>query len=104
MNSSPLTYSELHSTYINNKQANVPSVHHWYEAKRPVWWFSFPSMQQARTNYSNSFPEWPPPNFDFKGWKKKLFQLVLGVLPARHLQHTFLTAWGFQNKIFMKTL
>ncbi|GFU50015.1 RNase H domain-containing protein [Trichonephila clavipes] len=30
-----LTYSELHSTYINNKQSTVPPAYHWYEAKRP---------------------------------------------------------------------
>ncbi|GFV49991.1 RNase H domain-containing protein [Trichonephila clavipes] len=29
MNSAPLTYSELHSTYINNKQSTVPPDHHW---------------------------------------------------------------------------
>ncbi|GFV36664.1 RNase H domain-containing protein [Trichonephila clavipes] len=28
INSTPLTYSELHSTYINNKQATVPPAHH----------------------------------------------------------------------------
>ncbi|GFV29771.1 RNase H domain-containing protein [Trichonephila clavipes] len=31
INSAPLTYSELHSTYINNKQSTVPPAHHWYE-------------------------------------------------------------------------
>ncbi|PRD34434.1 UNVERIFIED_CONTAM: hypothetical protein NCL1_14626 [Trichonephila clavipes] len=36
INSAALTYSELHSTYINNKQSTVPPAHHWYEAKRPV--------------------------------------------------------------------
>ncbi|GFX76714.1 gag-pol [Trichonephila clavipes] len=35
MNSAALTYSELHSTYINSKQTTVPPAHHWYEAKRP---------------------------------------------------------------------
>ncbi|GFW15610.1 RNase H domain-containing protein [Trichonephila clavipes] len=35
MNSAALTYSELHSTYIINKQSTVPPAHHWYEAKRP---------------------------------------------------------------------
>ncbi|GFX85588.1 RNase H domain-containing protein [Trichonephila clavipes] len=35
MNSDALTYSELHSTYINNKRSTVPPAHHWYEAKRP---------------------------------------------------------------------
>ncbi|GFY51467.1 RNase H domain-containing protein [Trichonephila inaurata madagascariensis] len=35
MNSAALTYSELHSTYINNKQSSVHPVHHKYEAKRP---------------------------------------------------------------------
>ncbi|GFV29756.1 uncharacterized protein TNCV_1925811 [Trichonephila clavipes] len=35
--SAPLTYSELHSTYINNKQSTVPPAHHWYEAKLPAW-------------------------------------------------------------------
>ncbi|GFU05062.1 RNase H domain-containing protein [Trichonephila clavipes] len=35
INSAPLTYSELHSIYINNKQSTVPPVHHWYEPKRP---------------------------------------------------------------------
>ncbi|PRD31013.1 UNVERIFIED_CONTAM: hypothetical protein NCL1_24664 [Trichonephila clavipes] len=33
MSSAPLTYSELHSTYTNNKQSTVPPAHHWYEAK-----------------------------------------------------------------------
>ncbi|GFU80087.1 uncharacterized protein TNCV_579671 [Trichonephila clavipes] len=56
MNSAPLTYSELHYTYINNKQSTVPPAHHWYEAKRPGG-FSFPSMQQAGTNYSKPFTE-----------------------------------------------
>ncbi|GFY62973.1 RNase H domain-containing protein [Trichonephila inaurata madagascariensis] len=28
MNSAALTYSELHSTYINNKQSTVPPAHH----------------------------------------------------------------------------
>ncbi|PRD25099.1 UNVERIFIED_CONTAM: hypothetical protein NCL1_41888 [Trichonephila clavipes] len=36
MNSAALTYSELHSTYIINKQSTVPPAHHWYEAKRPA--------------------------------------------------------------------
>ncbi|GFY14785.1 RNase H domain-containing protein [Trichonephila clavipes] len=35
MNSAALTYSELHSPYINNKQSTVPPAHHWYEDKRP---------------------------------------------------------------------
>ncbi|GFX86501.1 RNase H domain-containing protein [Trichonephila clavipes] len=35
MNSVSLTYLELHSTYINNKQSTVPPAHHWYEATRP---------------------------------------------------------------------
>ncbi|GFV15166.1 RNase H domain-containing protein [Trichonephila clavipes] len=35
VNSAPLTYSELHSTYINNKQLTVPPAHHWYEVKPP---------------------------------------------------------------------
>ncbi|GFW01848.1 RNase H domain-containing protein [Trichonephila clavipes] len=30
MNLAALTYSELHSTYINNKQSTVPPVHHCY--------------------------------------------------------------------------
>ncbi|GFX27346.1 RNase H domain-containing protein [Trichonephila clavipes] len=29
MNSAVLTYSELHSTYINNKQSTVHPAHHW---------------------------------------------------------------------------
>ncbi|GFX00811.1 RNase H domain-containing protein [Trichonephila clavipes] len=29
MNSAALTYSELHSTYINNKQSTVPPAHLW---------------------------------------------------------------------------
>ncbi|GFW09329.1 RNase H domain-containing protein [Trichonephila clavipes] len=33
MNSVPLTYSELHPTYISNKQSTVLPAHHWYEAK-----------------------------------------------------------------------
>ncbi|GFW75121.1 adhesion G-protein coupled receptor G4 [Trichonephila clavipes] len=33
----------------------------------------------------------------------EVFRLVLGVLLARHLQNTFLTAGGFQNEIFLKT-
>ncbi|GFX38523.1 RNase H domain-containing protein [Trichonephila clavipes] len=28
MNSAPFTYSELHSTYINNKQSTVPPAYH----------------------------------------------------------------------------
>ncbi|GFX60071.1 gag-pol [Trichonephila clavipes] len=36
MNSAPLSYSVLHSTYINKKKSTVPPPHHWYEAKRPV--------------------------------------------------------------------
>ncbi|GFX44502.1 hypothetical protein TNCV_4713281 [Trichonephila clavipes] len=52
----------------------------------------FPSMQQAGTNCSNSFPEWSPPNYDFLRMETKFFRLVLGVLPARHLQNTFLNA------------
>ncbi|GFY30630.1 RNase H domain-containing protein [Trichonephila clavipes] len=35
MKSAALTYSELHSTYINSKQTTVPPAHHWYEANRP---------------------------------------------------------------------
>ncbi|PRD32237.1 UNVERIFIED_CONTAM: hypothetical protein NCL1_21119 [Trichonephila clavipes] len=35
MNSAALTYSKLHSTYINNKQSTVPPAPHWYETKRP---------------------------------------------------------------------
>ncbi|GFY35456.1 RNase H domain-containing protein [Trichonephila clavipes] len=35
MNSSALTYSKLHSTYINSKQTTVPPAHHWYETKKP---------------------------------------------------------------------
>ncbi|GFW73032.1 RNase H domain-containing protein [Trichonephila clavipes] len=63
MKSASLTYLELHSPYINNKQSTIPSAHRWYEAKRPgvCVWFSFLSMQQSGTNYE----EWPPPNFDF---------------------------------------
>ncbi|GFU37389.1 RNase H domain-containing protein [Trichonephila clavipes] len=44
MNSAPLTYPELHSAFINNKESIVPPAHHWYEAKK-LGWFSFPSMQ-----------------------------------------------------------
>ncbi|GFW12059.1 RNase H domain-containing protein [Trichonephila clavipes] len=33
-NSAPLTYSEIHFTYIN-KQSTIPPAHHWYEAIRP---------------------------------------------------------------------
>ncbi|GFU52247.1 RNase H domain-containing protein [Trichonephila clavipes] len=36
MNSAALTYSELHSTYINSKQTTVPPDNNWYEAKRPA--------------------------------------------------------------------
>ncbi|GFS81855.1 RNase H domain-containing protein [Trichonephila clavipes] len=64
-NSVPLAYSELHSIYINNKQSNVLPALHWHEAKRPGGGFSFPSIQQAETNYFNSIPEWPHANFDF---------------------------------------
>ncbi|PRD34481.1 UNVERIFIED_CONTAM: hypothetical protein NCL1_14475 [Trichonephila clavipes] len=35
-NSASLTYSKLHSTYINNKQSTIPPAHHWHEAKRHV--------------------------------------------------------------------
>ncbi|GFW17783.1 RNase H domain-containing protein [Trichonephila clavipes] len=45
MNSADLTYSELHSTYINSKQTTVPPAHPWYEAKRPG---GFPFLQCSR--------------------------------------------------------
>ncbi|GFV92059.1 hypothetical protein TNCV_1894951 [Trichonephila clavipes] len=31
-NSIPFTYSELHSTYINNKRSTIPPAHHWCSA------------------------------------------------------------------------
>ncbi|GFV75291.1 RNase H domain-containing protein [Trichonephila clavipes] len=34
MNSAALTYSGLHSTYINSKQTIAPPARHWYKAKR----------------------------------------------------------------------
>ncbi|GFX22805.1 uncharacterized protein TNCV_2605471 [Trichonephila clavipes] len=40
MNSVPPTYSELYSTYINNKQSTDPPAHHWNEAKRPGGYLS----------------------------------------------------------------
>ncbi|GFY28872.1 RNase H domain-containing protein [Trichonephila clavipes] len=49
MNSAALTYSELHSTYINNKQLPVPPAHHWYEAKRPGGFLSFQCSRQGQT-------------------------------------------------------
>ncbi|GFV16495.1 RNase H domain-containing protein [Trichonephila clavipes] len=49
MNSAPLTYSELHSTYISNKQATVPPAHHWYEAKRPAGSLSLQCSRQEQT-------------------------------------------------------
>ncbi|GFV78646.1 RNase H domain-containing protein [Trichonephila clavipes] len=49
MNLAPLTYSELHSTYITNKQANVPPAHHWYEAKRPCGSLSLQCSRQQQT-------------------------------------------------------
>ncbi|GFX67588.1 RNase H domain-containing protein [Trichonephila clavipes] len=64
INKAALTYAELHSTYINNKQSTVPPAHHWYDAKRSGGYLSLQCSRQG-TNYSNSFPEWPPPNFDF---------------------------------------
>ncbi|GFT41168.1 RNase H domain-containing protein [Trichonephila clavipes] len=49
MNSAPLTYSELHSTYINSKQSTVPPAHHWYEAKRPGGSLSLQCSRQEQT-------------------------------------------------------
>ncbi|GFU53107.1 RNase H domain-containing protein [Trichonephila clavipes] len=49
MNSALLTYSELYSTYINNKQSTVPPAHHWYEAKRPGGYLSLQCSRQERT-------------------------------------------------------
>ncbi|GFX32122.1 RNase H domain-containing protein [Trichonephila clavipes] len=49
MNSVPLTYSELHSTYINNKQSTVPPAHHWYKAKRPGGSLSLQCSRQNQT-------------------------------------------------------
>ncbi|GFY11073.1 RNase H domain-containing protein [Trichonephila clavipes] len=49
MNSPPLTYSELHSTYINNKQSTVPPASHWYETKRPGGSLSLQCSRQEQT-------------------------------------------------------
>ncbi|GFX02532.1 RNase H domain-containing protein [Trichonephila clavipes] len=49
MNSAPLTYSELHSTYINNKQLIYPPAHHWYEAKRAGGFLSLQCSRQEQT-------------------------------------------------------
>ncbi|GFW22052.1 RNase H domain-containing protein [Trichonephila clavipes] len=68
MNSAALTYSDLHSTYINNRQSTVPPANHWYEAKRPSGSLFLQCSRQEQT--IDSFPEWPPPNFDFQGWKQ----------------------------------
>ncbi|GFV14401.1 RNase H domain-containing protein [Trichonephila clavipes] len=54
MNSAPLTYSELHSTYIKNKQSTVPPAHHWYEAKCPGGSLF---LQSTGRHYFNSFPK-----------------------------------------------
>ncbi|GFU70101.1 putative RNA-directed DNA polymerase from transposon BS [Trichonephila clavipes] len=98
--SAPLTYSELHSTYINNKQSIVSPDHHWYEAKRSSGSFSL----QCRRKEQAILTRFRSHHLRTLTFRDGNSQLVLGVLPARHLQNTFLTAWGFQNKIFMKTL
>ncbi|GFX59510.1 RNase H domain-containing protein [Trichonephila clavipes] len=49
MNSAPLTYSELHSTCINNKQSTVPPAHHWYKAKCPGGSLSLECSRQEQT-------------------------------------------------------
>ncbi|GFU53368.1 RNase H domain-containing protein [Trichonephila clavipes] len=69
MNSAALTYSELHSTYINSKQTTIPPAHHWYEAKRPGGSL-FVSMRQEGTNYSDSFSEWPLRTWTFRDGNK----------------------------------
>ncbi|GFX83664.1 RNase H domain-containing protein [Trichonephila clavipes] len=102
MNSAPLSYSELHSTCINNKQSTVPPAHHWYETKRPGGSLSLQCSRQEQTIVTH-FRSGHLRTLTFKDGNK-VFRLVLGVLPARHLQHIFLTAWGAQNKIFMKAL
>ncbi|GFU91154.1 uncharacterized protein TNCV_4924841 [Trichonephila clavipes] len=49
MNSAPLTYPELYSICINNKQSAVPPVHHWYEVKRPGSSLSLQCSRQKQT-------------------------------------------------------
>ncbi|GFT71927.1 RNase H domain-containing protein [Trichonephila clavipes] len=49
MYSAHLTYSELHCTYINNKQSTVSPVQHWYEAKRPGVFLSLQCSRQEQT-------------------------------------------------------
>ncbi|GFU86681.1 RNase H domain-containing protein [Trichonephila clavipes] len=49
LNSAPLTYLELYSTDINNKQSTVPPAHHWYEAKLPGGSLSLQCNMQEQT-------------------------------------------------------
>ncbi|GFW82207.1 RNase H domain-containing protein [Trichonephila clavipes] len=49
MNSVPLTYSKLLSTYINNKKSTVPLAHHWYKAKHPGGSLSLQCSRQEQT-------------------------------------------------------
>ncbi|GFU05445.1 RNase H domain-containing protein [Trichonephila clavipes] len=60
MKKAALTYSELHSSYINNKQSTISLAHHWHEAKPPGGSLFLQCSWQEQT-----FLEWPPPNFDF---------------------------------------
>ncbi|GFU08077.1 RNase H domain-containing protein [Trichonephila clavipes] len=101
-NSAPLTHSELHSTYIKNMQSTVSPALHWYEAKRPGGSLSLQSSRQEQCILTR-FRRDHLRTLTFRDGNKVL-RFVLCVLPARHLQNTFLTAWGFQNKIFLKTL
>ncbi|GFS91892.1 RNase H domain-containing protein [Trichonephila clavipes] len=58
--SGPLIYSELHSSYINNKQSTVPSAHHWYEAKCTGGSISLQCIRQEQiipTRFRNGPPE-----------------------------------------------
>ncbi|GFX76364.1 RNase H domain-containing protein [Trichonephila clavipes] len=91
--SAPLTNSELHSTYSNNKQSTIPPAHHWYEAKRPL------SLQCSRQEQTiiTSFRSGHLQTLAFKDVNKVLPTCVR-CSTCQHLQSTFLTDWGLQTR------
>ncbi|PRD21011.1 UNVERIFIED_CONTAM: hypothetical protein NCL1_53034 [Trichonephila clavipes] len=90
INSAPLIYSELHSTYTNNKQSTVPPAYHWYESKRPGSSLSLQCSRQEQTILTR-LQSGHLQTLSIRDGDKEFFRLVSGVLPVMHLQNTFLT-------------
>ncbi|GFX30110.1 RNase H domain-containing protein [Trichonephila clavipes] len=89
INSAALTYSELHSTYINNKQSTVQPAHHWYEAKRPGCYLFLQCSRQEQTILTR-FRSGHLRTLTFS-YGNKVFPYCVRCSGTRHLQNAFLT-------------